>query len=194
MESLNMKTENLITRLKNTPSPGAQSTLLSSYISDTLKHEQITIYEAYLLKAEDLSLQRKAYTQPAWNETVIIGNLLEILNMRLLSFLVQPDISEDFMLKQALEAYQMNKEVRPHYIVDEYVHFLNAHSDKKYLEKLLEMRESSKKPTAKGPYHSHLFPYDVCKYEALLLNNDSIVNHEVSADVENILVELYLLE
>ena len=95
-----------------------------------------------------------------------------------------------------MDAYKSNNEIRPHYILDEYLRYLNAENDPIFLKKLLEMRQRKKKPFNNGPYHDEVFPYLACNFEDLLLNDKRFSDEEkqIGEVVENLLVELYLLQ
>ena len=50
-----------------------------------------------------------------------------------------------------MEAYQLNQENRPHYILDDYLTFLRAERNPEALAKLLAMRRSRRRPFDRGP-------------------------------------------
>lgn len=196
MESLVIRTETLIEELKLQVSPGGSEICLGKYIADGLREKQLSLYEAFLLQAEALCFLRMAYTQAAWNRKVGISILLKILNMKLLSVLFQDEPGSKAWTECGMDAYKRNQELRPHYILDEYLCYLNAENDPAYLKKLLEMRQRKKKPFNNGPYHDEVFPYSACNFEDLLLNNKRFSDEEkqIGEVVENLLVELYLLQ
>ena len=196
MESLDVRTEMLLETLKCAKSPGSCEVRLEKYVADGLREEQLSLYEAFLIQAEVLSFMKNAYTQAAWGRNVGIRELLKILNMKLLSVLFQDEPGSKVWTECGMDAYKRNKEVRPHYILDEYLRYLNAENDPIFLKKLLEMRQRKKKPFNNGPYHDEVFPYSACNFEDLLLNNKRFSDEEkqIGEVVENLLVELYLLQ
>lgn len=196
MESLIIRTKALIEELKLQISPGGIEICLGKYIADGLREGQLSLYEAFLLQAEALGFLNMAYTQAAWNRKVGISILLKILNMKMLSVLFQDKSGANVWTECGIDAYKRNQEVRPHYIVDEYLTYLKAEDKPVYLQRLLKVRQQKKRSFNKGPYHDEVFPYSECNYEELLLNNKRFPSEEkqISEIVENFLVELYLLQ
>lgn len=96
-----------------------------------------------------------------------------------------------------MEAYRLNQEKRPHYILDDYPTFLRAEQDPAVLLKLLAQRRSRRRPFAKGPYHDYdTFPWDWCVYEEMLLESRYFGREDkkISGEIEELLAELYLLQ
>lgn len=186
----------LLETLKCAKSPSSCEVRLGKYVADGLREKQISLYEAFLIQAEVLSFMKSAYTQAAWERKVGIRELLKILNMKLLSVLFQDESGAEAWTEYGVDAYKRNQEVRPHYILDEYLHYLNAEKDPVFLKKLSEMRQRKNKPFNNGPYHDEVFPYSACNFEDLLLNNKRFSDEEkkIGEIVENLLVELYLLQ
>lgn len=196
MESLIIKTKTLVEELKSQVNPGGVEICLERYISNGLREKQLSLYEAFLLQAEALGFLRMAYTQAAWNRKVGISILLQILNVKMLSILFKDEPGAKIWTECGIDAYRRNQEVRPHYILDEYLTYLKAEDNPVYLEKLLKVRQKKKRPFNKGPYHDEVFPYSECNYEELLLSNKRFSDEEkkISEVIENLLVELYLLQ
>ena len=196
MESLIIRSKELIEELKSQVSPGGSEICLVKYIADGLRGKQLSLYEAFLLQAEAFGFLRMAYTQAGWNRKVGISILLKILNMKLLSVLFQDKLGAKAWTECGVDAYKRNQEVRPHYILDEYLTYLQAENNPDYLQRLLKVRQQKKRPFNKGPYHDEVFPYSECNYEELLLSNKRFSDEEkqISKVVEKLLVELYLLQ
>ena len=196
MESLIIGTNSLIKELKMQINPGGIEICLEKYIADGLRDEQISFYEAFLLHAEALGFLNIAYSQPAWNRKVGISILLKILNVKMLSVLFQDKSGARVWTECGIDAYKRNQEVRPHYIVDEYLTYLNAEDNPSYLQRLLKVRQQKRRSFNNGPYHDEIFPYSYCNYEELLLNNKKFSSKEklISETIENLFVELYLLQ
>lgn len=95
-----------------------------------------------------------------------------------------------------MEAYSINREIRPHYILDHYQAFLYAENNPHLLEELLKVRDSRRRPFGKGPYHDEYFPYNLCRYEELLLRKKAFSQDEkiISSEVENVLAETYMIQ
>lgn len=196
MEQIIAKTESLVTELKSQTTPGGCEICLGKYVTDGVREKYLSLYEAFLLQAEVLNFMRMSYTQPAWNRRVGIRILLNILNMKMLSVLFQDECSANAWTEHGIDAYRKNQENRSHYILDEYLTYLNAENNPTYLQRLLKVRQQKKKPSNKGPYHDEIFPYSECNFEDFLLNNKRFSDKEkqICEVVENLLVELYLLQ
>ena len=95
-----------------------------------------------------------------------------------------------------LEAFQMNQEKRPHYILDGYLTYLRAERNPDALEKLLAVRRSRRRPFDKGPYHDEYYPDEQYAYEELLLQGRffQAEDKQIRGEIEELLVELYLLQ
>lgn len=189
---------NLIEGVKNEINPFIIASRVSRFIVDSLKKNKINIYEAFLLNFEVIRLNRLGYLQPAWNGRVRISLCIAILNQKLLSHVINESSMEEKLLIWGLEAYRINKEKRPHYILDRYTDFLEAHKLPELLEELLYIRCNCKKlDFDDGPYHMEEFPYGYCNFEGILLNQGPIeefrINKNLSEDVEELIVELNLM-
>lgn len=196
MEPIIVKTETLVAKLKSHPNPAYHAGCLGPYISDGLREKYLSLYEAFLLQAEALNFTRMSYTQPAWSSNVHISILLEILNMKMMSILFQNERGAELWTEYGIDAYKRNQEIRPHYVLDEYLTYLKAENNPIYLQRLLKIRQQKRKSFNKGPYHDEKFPYSECNFEDLLLRNKRFSDKEkqVSEVVENLLVELYFLQ
>ena len=95
-----------------------------------------------------------------------------------------------------LEAYQLNQEKQPHYILDGYLTYLRAEGNPEALAKLLAARRSRRRPFDKGPYHDEYYPGEQCAYEELLLQGRffQAEDKQIRGEIEELLVELYLLQ
>ena len=93
-----------------------------------------------------------------------------------------------------LEAFQMNQEKRPHYILDGYLTYLRAERNPDALGKLLAV--SRRRPFDKGPYHDEYYPDEQYAYEELLLQGRffQAEDKQIRGEIEELLVELYLLQ
>ena len=60
--------------------PIVKSNKIRFYISDLLKNQEITLYEAYMLNKEAIKFQREWYMLPAWNGWSQISTCLAIMN------------------------------------------------------------------------------------------------------------------
>lgn len=198
MESLEERTQQVICKLKANINPAVKANTLGVYLADGLREKQISLYEAYLIEEEKIAFERMAYTQPAWGQYghIHISDLIELLNVKMLSLLFQNKAGACLWDDWARKAYQVVREKRPHYILDEYLSFLDADKDPTYLQRLLEVRTKKRRPFGKGPYHDERFPYQYCNYEGMLLEKKTLKEtpDRVCEPVTELLTEIFLME
>lgn len=196
MSTLQEKNAALLSKLGETSHPGSRSIRMIGYLRDARKDQQITLYEHYLVETERLSFERQAYLQPAWANKVYISSLLQILNMKMMALLFQEQAAAEMWNGWGMEAYRLNQEKRPHYILDDYPTFLRVEKNPEALSKLLAKRKSRRKPFNNGPYHDERFPWDLCVYEERLLEGRYFGQEDkkISGEIEELLTELYLLQ
>lgn len=190
MENDNIK---LIQEVKSAANPNIKAIKLSWYVTDLLKKDTLTIYEAYLLYEEILNYKREGYKLPAWNGRVQISNCLEIINQRLLAIAFRELEYAEVLKNWGREAFQLCKEKRTHYIMDRFEEFINMdENNKALLQELFDIRKKyTKLNFNKGPYHVEAFPYHYFEPERILLEKRDLTSEKVmSKDVETILVEL----
>jgi len=195
MEPLEEKAKVLIENVKEQINPGNRSLDIGIFVSQCLRGKEINLYEAYLLSGIKMEFTRLSYVQPAWCNRVRISILLELLNLRLLAAAFEEKGVESQWIKYAKEAYSMNKEKRPHYILDHYQEYLKETISPKFLQSLKDVRASRSKPFDNGPYHTEVFPYNKCKCEELLLQGKTLPRRDkkVGSVIENLIVELALI-
>jgi len=195
MEHLEERAKALVEAVQRSTNPSNRGLDVGVFVSQALRENEINLYEAYQLTGMKLEFERLAYTQPAWHNRVRITTLVELLNLRLLAALFGESAEETHWLDYCKEAYALNQERRPHYILDRYPALLEEPIPTGALEALLAVRSSRRHPFDKGPYHSDLFPADLCKCEELLLQGKALPTEEktLSETVEGLLVELALV-
>lgn len=197
MGSLNDGIKELIEQLKTEDLPCTRASKLHVYVANALREKDISLYEAYLIEAESQTFVRMSYTQLAsyFYHRLGISTLIELMNMKMMSILFQDEASAKMWHDWGLEAYQWIAEKRPHYILDEYLTFLNAENDPAYLTKLLEVRAKKRRSFNKGPYHDESFPYSYCSYEKMLLAGERLQEDKTISDpVAELLTEICLLD
>ena len=196
MSTLKEKNSALLAALEETQNPSSRGLRIGFYLRDARADRQVTLYEQYLLEMERLSLEHQACVQPGWADRVGISHLVSLLNMKMMALLFQEKEAAEMWDAWGMEAYRLNQEKRPHYILDDYPAFLQAEKHPETLEKLLAWRKRRKKPFNGGPYHDELFPYELCAYEQMLLEGRVFPDEdrEISGDIEDLLTELYLLQ
>ncbi len=192
---LDEKAKALIESVKAQTTPGNRSLDISVFVSQSLRGKELNLYEAYLLSGMKMEFTRLSYVQPAWSNRVRISILLELLNLRLLAAVFEEKSEEVRWTRYAKEAYSMNQEKRPHYILDHYQEYLEETISSEFLQSLKDVRASRSKPFDNGPYHTDVFPYNKCKCEELLLQGKTLPrrNKKVCSAIENLLVELALI-
>lgn len=196
MSTLQEKNAELLTALADTPRPGSCSIEMIGYLRDVRRDQQITLYEYYLVETERLSFEHQACVQPAWPNRVGITHLISLLNMKMMALLFQEKETAEMWDSWGIEAYKLNQEKRPHYILDDYPTFLKAETHPEALTKLLAQRRSRRKPFNNGPYHDERFPWDLCAFEEMLLQGQHFTQEDkkICGEIEELLTELYLLQ
>lgn len=196
MSTLQEKNAMLLSELGETLRPSSRSISMIGYLRDARKDQQITLYEYYLVETERVSFEHQAYVQPGWPDRVRISHLIRLLNMKMLALLFQEQEAAEMWDAWGMEAYRLNQEKRPHYILDDYPTFLRTEQDPAVLSKLLAKRKSRRKPFDNGPYHDECFPWDWCVYEEMLLEGRYFGQEDkkISGEIEELLAELYLLQ
>ncbi|WP_160680799.1 hypothetical protein [Clostridium sp. C8-1-8] len=188
--------DTLIVKIKSTINPSIIATDISSFISESLKKDKISIYEAYMINMEVLKFNRLGYIQSAWDRKVGINQCISILNQKLLAHVFGEDASAENLKEWGIEAYSLYKEKRNHYIMDEYISSLNAYNLQKLLGKLQDYRDYYKDLSFdEGPYHFEVFPYLYFSPEKELLANTDKTEYKknLSEDIEDLIVELNLI-
>ncbi len=195
MELVEEKANVLIETVKAQTNPGNRGLHIGIFVSQGLRGKEINLYEAYLLSGFKMEFTRLSYVQPAWPDRVHISILVELLNLRLLAAALEEKREEEHWIEYAKEAYSMNQEKRPHYILDRYPEYLEETIPPGALKSLANVRASRSKPFNKGPYHTEVFPYDECRCEELLLQGETLRrgDKEIRGAIENLLVELALI-
>lgn len=196
MSTLQEKNAILLSELGETSRPSSRSISMIGYLRDARKDQQITLYEYYLVETERVSFEHQACVQPGWPDRVRISHLIRLLNMKMLALLFQEREAAEMWDAWGMEAYRLNQEKRPHYILDDYPTYLRAEQDPAVLSKLLAKRKSRRKPFDNGPYHDECFPWDWCVYEEMLLEGRYFGQEDkkIGGEIEELLAELYLLQ
>ena len=185
--------EKVIQSVKNVNNPTIKAKNLSFYLSDCLKLNKLSIYEAYLLQWEIINYSRNGYILPAWNGRVQISTCLAILNEKLLALVFNDKNCEKKLEDWGKEALSLCCERRTHYIMDRYIDFLHIRdNDTSLLRELLNVRENyATMSDDDGPYHVEVFPYHYFQPERILLEKMDIdKGKNISTEIETILIEL----
>ena len=183
----------MIQDIKNVENPNMKAIKLSWYVTDLLKKDVLTIYEAYLLHGEILKYKREWYRLPAWNGRVQISNCLEIINQRLLAIAFGESEYAEALKEWGREAFRLCREKRTHYIMDRFEEFINMDEDEEaLLQELLDVRKKyTKLSFNKGPYHVEVFPHHYLEPEKILLDKRDLSAEKVlSKYIETVLAEL----
>lgn len=179
--------------VRNTDNPGVKAIRLSMHLSNMLRTDKISIYEAYLLNGEVINYEREGYIMPAWNGRVNISICLAILNQRLLALAFKDAEYANILKEFGLEALHLCKEKRKHYIMDNYIEYINIdYKSINFLQYLYDIRQDYNELSFDdGPYHNERFPYDYYVPEKVLLDKEELQNKKnISSDIEELLIEL----
>ena len=189
--------------VRNTDNPTIKAIRLSVHLSDMLRENKINIYEAYLLQGEIISCRREGYMLPAWGSTVQcstvqcstvqISDCIAILNQRLLALVFKDYKYADLLKDFGIEALHLCKEKRAHYIMDDYMEFININAGAdSLLYKLYNVRQNyNSLSDGEGPFHVEEFPYHYCEPEKILLGKEKLQSMKsISGDIETLLIEL----
>lgn len=185
-----MDSKELIEKLEEKENPAVKASLLSRYVSISLKANDITLFEAYSIYKEVMKLIRQSYMGLARNEVVRITTCLQILNMKMMAYLFGESNSVEFFDILAKEAYKLNVEKRQHYILDHYYDYLDFANNKDAPKKMREIRKSRSKPFDKGPYHTDVFPFEYCSAEELIMSSELLNSKIMREDIENLIIIL----
>lgn len=185
----------LIDDLKSIDHPSLIAVMISRFISDAMKDNIINLYEGYLLNWVVIPNQRRSYIETAWNGSVRISICLALLNQRFLAQIFDNNEGATQLKLWGVEAMNLYKEKREHYIMDQFEEFLEAKDSPDLLKKLVDIRnEYSLLDFDNGPYHNEEFPYDYYAPEKILLEKDEscvkMTTHEI---IEDLIVELSLI-
>lgn len=184
--------------IKDIKNPVYISDEVSHFVIDSLREKRINLYEAYMIYNEITRFRRLGYTQPAWNEDVRITTCLYLINQKLLAHIFNDILMEKQLEVWAVEAFNLNKEKRSHYIMDRFNDFLEANQNPELLIELSGVRSGYEQlDYNEGPYHNEAFPFEFFAPEDILLNKeakDQCTNNKIlSNDIEDLIVELTLI-
>ncbi len=191
--------ETLIKTINNKSNPAMIADDISHFIINSLRSNEISLYEAYLVNMEAIKFKRQGYIQPAWNERVRISTCLTLLNQKLLAHVFDESIVAMKVKELALEAYKLIKVKRSHFIVDRYIDFLEANNDIPLLQKMLDIRSNyDELSDDDGPFHNEAFPYHFyCPEEILLKEREKrkyLSSKNLSNDIENLIIQLSIFD
>ena len=163
----------LISNLTKISNPTLIAYRLSDFIVAGLSEKTVNLYEAYLLNNEVIRFFRLGYTQVAWPHGVQISTCLKIISQCFLAYYFNDESNIRKLECWGREAYKLNRENRPHYIMGRFFEFLDAANSPELLTELQNIRAASPNLSFnKGPYHNEVFPYDFFSPELLLLEKD----------------------
>lgn len=191
--------EALIKKIYNENNPSLIADGISHFVIDSLRNNNISLYEAYLVNMEAIKFKRLGYVQSAWNEKVRISTCLALINQKLLAHVFDEDISAMKVKGLALEAYRLNKEKRSHYIMDKYIELLEPSSNIELLLEMLHVRNNYEKLSDDdGPYHNEVFPYHFYSPEEIFLNEGEkrkyLNSKNINEDIEELIIQLSIFE
>lgn len=186
----------MIRKIQREINPLIIARYISSFISDKLRHQQISLYEAYLLHWEELAFRRIGYTEPGWSGRAGISTCISILNQKYLSHIFQDPAGINTFSHWGHEAYRLNRERRSHYIMNNFIALLDGFQSKELLNELRVVRKNYNGLNFDdGPFHNEEFPYEYYSPEVILLEDENYndnANKIIRDEVEDIIVELSL--
>lgn len=183
--------------IERTSNPGIIAAELGILVARGLRHGHFSLYEAYLLNMEALRFARKHYMQPAYQSAVHLGNLLAIMNQRLMAIAYGDDVAAQLLLNWAREAKAQLKESRPHVVVDRFEDFLDP-GNNEAMEILADLRRRYDSLSEDdGPYPIEKFPFEACAPE-LLATDEALrrktCTKDVGPEAGKVLVTIGMLE
>lgn len=186
----------VLEKIRGARTPGGKAAFLSAFAAEAQREGLLSLYEHYLLAGEALGLERESCLQPAYGRRVQISDLLKAMNMRMMALLFGDEGAAALWEAWGAEALGLNRERRRHYLLGDYLAFLRAEEHPEKLRELLDVRRRKRRCFDDGPYHDECFPFDLCVYEEMLLENRRFSEEEkrLGGQVEDLLVELSLLE
>ncbi|BDU27619.1 MULTISPECIES: hypothetical protein [unclassified Flavobacterium] len=187
--------ENFITTIDKINNPLLVANKISYFISDALRENTINLFEAYLLNLEEIKIRRIGYIQLSWNVNIQIRTCLAIINQLILAYYFGNIETIEMLKRWGLEAFNLNKEKRSHYIMDEYELFLNIKNSDNLLRELLKVRNNYNHLNDDlGPYHIEVFPYHFYSPEKILLEKEKSYDCNLGEQIENLIIYLNLKE
>ena len=161
------RADRLMQMIKDGQHPLVTANEIEYFISDFLRAGSLSVYDAFCLNDNVLALRRMGYTKPAYARKVQISTCLDWMNQKLMAELLEDPRAGKYRFL-ALEAQRLNKEIRPHYIMDQFEPCLDAQANAELLSYLKTFRKK-RKPENQGPYHDECFPAHHFVFEDPLL-------------------------
>ena len=158
------------------------------FVSRAMREGKINLYEGYLLNGESIRIERAG---GIWSINMSIKDCIKLLNQKLLSSFFQNEAAVNTYRKWGLEVYTLCTKNRPHYIMDQYLAFMEPEVSRDLLEYLYRVRVNYDTLSFdEGPYHCESFPYDYSTEKLLLEGADYHEYMKLSPDIEDLVVEL----
>lgn len=182
----------LIAVVRGEKNPIVVANNINYFLSDAMRENTISLYEGYLLNWEILRFRRFGYTNSGWGRKVRITICLELMNQKLLAHIFDEAVSAQRLEEWGLEAYRLNDERRPHYIMDNYLNYLNANNYPDLLFNLQKIREQYQQLSFDdGPYHNEVFPAHHYSPEAILLGQQELhIDKKLNEVIEELIYEI----
>ena len=163
------------------------------YISDQLRQDGISLYSAFLLNQDELSLRRIGYRQPAWCHQLSLSGVLALYMQYLFALAVGEASTAGTIAAWLKEDSPLLGIQRNHYIEN---HIADLSQTEPTAERLIELSrirsQYAELSDADGPFHTEVFPYDYYSPEDALLGNSTtkVEKGALEAEVENLMLEL----
>ncbi|MBD5781531.1 hypothetical protein IEN85_18665 [Pelagicoccus sp. NFK12] len=180
-----------IEEIESTENPMLIANSLGFFLSDAIREETISLYEAYCINGYTLHFQRLGYTQPAWHGRVQVSTCIAILNHLLLAVYFEDKKKEEKTREWLIEAVGLNEEKREHYLMDRIEDFFENHIPDQALQHLQNYRKNyDSLGFDSGPYHVESFPGDWYSPEDLLLSGPCSHEKTLAKTIEDLIVQI----
>ena len=179
--------------LNRESSPLVVADEVGRFISDGLRNDSISLYAAFLLNQDLLSLRRMGYRQSAWQYHLSLSGVLALYMQYLFGLAIGEAnvaravaawLEEDIpLLSEKREHYILGYLEQPSVIEPSQYHLIELSGIRARYETLSD---------DDGPYHTEVFPYNFFSPEDVLLGRSTgtFTKGKVDPDVEDIMLAI----
>ena len=163
------------------------------FISDRLRDGSISLYSAFLLNQDELSLRRSGYRQPAWCHPLSLSGVLALYMQYLFGLAIGEAKITSSVAAWLEEDISLLDTERKHYIREYVARLPKIEPTREHLIELSRIRSQYEELSDDdGPYHTEVFPYDYFSPEDALLgaSTTSVEKGEIDKEVEEIMLKL----
>ena len=156
-----------------------------------MRNKRISLYSAFLLNQDELSLRRVGYRQPAWRHSLSLSGVLALYMQYLFSLAIgEHNVSRTVQVWLEKDV-SLLKSKRAHYIKKYLAHLSSGEPPKDQLLEMSGIRSRYEHLSDDdGPYHTEVFPYDYYSPEDVLLGkSDACVERSgIEPEVEQLML------